>query len=234
MKAVDLKVLVVSQADVHGGAARAAYRLHRALLQRGVQSQMLVAKKMSGDYSVLGPDSNPANTWADLRNYLSLPLHWLHDAVNRNLHSYNIFPSGLHKKINAMDVDVVNLHWINREMMSVAEIAKIHHPIVWTLHDMWAFCGAEHYDDLAQPERYKAGYPASQSHRGRFDLDRWVWQRKFKHWSKKPFNFVTPSVWLAQCVEQSALLRNHKVRSIPNCIDLELFRPIDKKLLEIY
>ena len=94
-----MKVLIVSQSDIHGGAARAAYRLHKAFLQQKLHSQMLVAKKTSDDFTVLGPDSNPKNTWADIRSYLTLPLHKLHRAVNSNLHSYNIIPSGFHKTI---------------------------------------------------------------------------------------------------------------------------------------
>jgi glycosyltransferase involved in cell wall biosynthesis len=32
-------------------------------------------------------------------------------------------------------------------MMSIADIGRLTKPVVWTLHDMWAFCGAEHYTD---------------------------------------------------------------------------------------
>ena len=34
-------------------------------------------------------------------------------------------------------------------MISVSDLSKIKKPLVWTLHDMWGFCGAEHisYDN---------------------------------------------------------------------------------------
>ncbi len=224
-----MKILIVSQSDVHGGAARAAYRLHKAFLSQDLQCQMLVARKASGDYTVIGPNSNPGNTWADIRAYMALPFHKLHQSANENLHSFNILPSGLHKIINEMDVDIVNLHWINREMISISEISKIRHPIVWTLHDMWAFSGAEHYDDLDAPERYKNGYINTQASQGKFDLDRWVWRRKEKHWCQLNAHFVTPSQWLSGCVKESKLLQNFSVQTIPNCIDLKLFHPINKQ-----
>ena len=42
-----MKILHVSTYDIEGGAARAAYRLHKSLLQIGVDSKMLVQRKMS-------------------------------------------------------------------------------------------------------------------------------------------------------------------------------------------
>ena len=47
-----MKILHINTTDVEGGAARAAYRLHRALLAKGVDSQMLVQRKLSDDYTV--------------------------------------------------------------------------------------------------------------------------------------------------------------------------------------
>jgi hypothetical protein len=50
-----MKTLIVNTSDIQGGAARAAYRLHQALLAQGVDSQMLVQSKSSDDYTVTGP-----------------------------------------------------------------------------------------------------------------------------------------------------------------------------------
>ena len=50
-----MKILIVNTSDIQGGAARAAYRLHKSLQSIGVDSQMLVQSKASDDYSVIGP-----------------------------------------------------------------------------------------------------------------------------------------------------------------------------------
>ncbi|WP_024334600.1 hypothetical protein [Desulfotignum balticum] len=50
-----MKILIVNTSDIQGGAARAAYRLHRALLNEGINSHMLVQSKVSDDYTVTGP-----------------------------------------------------------------------------------------------------------------------------------------------------------------------------------
>jgi len=52
-----MKVLIVNTSDIDGGAARAAYRLHQALLMKNVDSQMLVMNKSGDDFTVLGTTS---------------------------------------------------------------------------------------------------------------------------------------------------------------------------------
>ena len=92
---------------------------------------------------------------------------------------------------------------------------------------MWAFSGAEHY---TEGHRYREGYSAANRppHESGFDLDRWTWRRKQRHW-RRPFQIVTPSRWLASCVEQSAMMGDWPVAVVPNPIDTEVWRPIDKR-----
>ena len=42
-----MKILHVNTSDTQGGAARAAYRLHRALLAENIDSKLLVQKKLA-------------------------------------------------------------------------------------------------------------------------------------------------------------------------------------------
>jgi len=42
-----MKILIINYSDQKGGAARAAFRLHRALIDSGVDSKMLVQEKFS-------------------------------------------------------------------------------------------------------------------------------------------------------------------------------------------
>ena len=115
---------------------------------------------------------------------------------------------------------------MQRETLSIKDISKIKKPIVWTLHDMWAFCGAEHY---TTNNRWQEGYKLDNrpSYESGFDLNRWTWQRKKKYW-KKQFQIVTPSKWLASCVNKSLLMKDWPVSVIPNPIDADFWKPIDK------
>ncbi len=49
------------------------------------------------------------------------------------------------KKINAINPYIVHLHWINGTMLKIEDVPKIRAPIVWSLHDMWAFTVGCHY-----------------------------------------------------------------------------------------
>ena len=55
-----MKILIVNTSDIRGGAARAAYRLHKSLLAQNIDSQMLVQSKSSDDFTVLAPTSKIA------------------------------------------------------------------------------------------------------------------------------------------------------------------------------
>ena len=204
-----MKILHVCWIDNSGGAAIAAYRLHRGLLGVGVDSRMLVARKQSDDHTVLGPEGMFSKVAHRLRPHLTNPILKWQKSDNPIQHSLNLLPSGLHRRINAMDVDVVNLHWINGEMISIAEIARIRKPVVWTLHDMWAFCGAEHHSGADGPMRYREGYLAGNRGPGQsgLDLDRWVWKRKKRQWRDATFQIVTPSRWLQKCAASSVLFQ---------------------------
>ncbi len=51
-----MKILIVSASDIEGGAARAAYRLHKALLSQSIDSKMLVQNKSSDEYTIISED----------------------------------------------------------------------------------------------------------------------------------------------------------------------------------
>ena len=147
---------------------------------------------------------------------------------NSIIHSPAILPSGRVDDLNNSDADVLHMHWVQGEMLSIAEIGRLRKPVIWTLHDMWAFCGAEHYTDEF---RWREGYRKNNrpSYENGFDLNRWTWQRKLKHW-QRPMHIVTPSHWLAKCVRESALMRDWSVSVIPNPIDTERWQPVDQTL----
>ena len=224
-----MKVLIISKQDIQGGAFIAAYRVHNALRKNGVDSFMWVDKKISDDWTVEGPPTKIAKLLAGLRPRLII--HSLVKMLKTNekvIHSPSVLPSTLVKRINESDADIVNFHWIQNEMLSIKDISKIKKPIVWTLHDMWAFCGAEHY---ANDNRWQEGYNFNNrpSYESGFDLNRWTWKRKQKHW-KNPMQIITTSKWLSNCVKESKLMSHWPVSVVATPLDTESFKPMDKKI----
>lgn len=223
-----MKVVHVNYSDIVGGAARAAYRIHHALRRHGVDSQMLVNRASAGDWTVQTPEGGWMSRMSKVRPTLGASLNNFLHTENKVLHSPAILPSHWPQLLNHSDANVIHLHWLAMEMMSIADIGKLRKPVVWTLHDMWGFCGAEHF---TEEFRWREGYgrhnrPAYESG---FDLNRWTWQRKLKHW-RHPIHIVASSRWIADCVSQSALMRDWPVTLIPYAIDTEAWKPVDKKL----
>jgi glycosyltransferase involved in cell wall biosynthesis len=223
--------LILSREDTSGGAARAALRLHMALLLLGVNSRMQVAIKKSDISSVDGPGSKFDRALALLRPLVSAAVASLQRTSNAVIHSPALFRSGFVGKLNTCLADVINLHWIGSEFLSVKDIARIRKPIVWTFHDMWPFCGAEHYAPDDASARWRQGYKKKNRPKDhyRLDIDRWTWVRKHQAW-RRPIHVVTPSRWLADCVSDSALMGDWPVRVIPNPLDVRQFQPWPKDL----
>ena len=189
---------------------------------------MWVNKATAGDWTVDGPATKLDKALAVVRAHSVRPLIKTLKTGNPIIHSPAILPSQWVKRINTSDADIVHLHWVQGEMLSIADIGRIQKPIVWTLHDMWAFCGAEH---LAWDDRWRDGYRRDNRplHESGFDLNRWTWQRKRKHWDQS-MHIVTPSQWLGDCVRESALMRDWPVSVVANPIDTERWKPLEQSL----
>ena len=189
---------------------------------------MWVESASKADCTVQGPLTRFGKLLKNVRPHLVRPLRGFLKTENKNLHSFAFLHSRLVNSINTSEFDIVNIHWINGGMLSVSDISRIEKPLVWTVHDMWPFCGGEHYtEDL----RWREGYRRDNRppHESGLDLNRWTWRRKLKHW-KRPVNIVTPSHWLGDCVRASCLMRSWPVSVIHYPIDTEKWKPIDREL----
>jgi glycosyltransferase involved in cell wall biosynthesis len=226
-----MKPLILSTSDIQGGAARSAYRLHQGLKSINVRSQMLVQTKYSDDNRVTGASasSGMGNAVAGLRLTLDhLPLK-LYSKRDRTSYSLPWLPDNLISQTNQINPDIINLHWINGGFLNINTIAKLNKPLVWTFHDMWAFTGGCHYNQ--ECERYTkscGSCPQLNSNQDR-DLSRWMWHRKSKAWKNLNLTIVTPSRWLANCASSSSLFQNTPIEVIPYGLDLDTYRPINKK-----
>lgn len=192
---------------------------------------MRVAIKRSDDYTITGPTSRLQKALALSRPGLGQLLMGLQRSARPDLHSLALLPSGLVAELNAADADILHLHWICGEFLSIEDIGRLTKPLVWTMHDMWPFAGAEHYSDDKPLARWRTGYQAGSQPTGQrgLDLDRWVWRRKHKAW-QRPIHLVAPSEWLAGCARESALMRAWSINTIPHALDVQSFQPYARSL----
>ena len=223
-----MKVMHLSYGDLSGGASIAAYRIHEALRKSKIKSLMYVEYRKSKNNNVKVLKNKIAKKFfIKLKRFLSRFLIKLLNANCEQKYSLALFNSHWVNFINDSNVDLIHLHWIQNEMLSIKDITKIKKPLVWTLHDMWAFSGAEH---CPNHERWCTGYNYKRSNYSKsFDFNRWTWLRKKKLW-KKPLQIVTPSKWLTNCVKKSSLMKNWPVSTIPNPLDIGFWKPVNKRL----
>ncbi|WP_217357159.1 glycosyltransferase [Ruegeria arenilitoris] len=216
-----LKVNHISFSSSEGGAAIAARRLHLALRASGANSAMTVAGGQPGPGIQIFERRRTLRRIVE-REY-ARHLRRKHEAQAAGLLSLAMVQSGLGRHLNGQSRQILNLHWVNSDFMSIPEIGGLSHPVVWTMHDMWPFCGAEHY---TEGHGWQDGYQAAKP--GTIEaLKLRVWKKKRKFW-KRPFHIVAPSQWLADCARESALMRNWPTAVIPNAIDTETWRPASR------
>ncbi|MBL1431938.1 MAG: glycosyltransferase [Gammaproteobacteria bacterium] len=227
-----MKVLHVNVSDKKGGAAIAAYRLNDSLRRAGIDSSMLVCNKVTTDSSVMDPGFAFEKALVKIAAYVDrLPMRFskVDDTFRASL-SYISSPF-FSRKINLINPDIVNLHWVCDGVLRPEFLPKINAPIVWTMHDAWPFCGTENY--VFDSKRYVEGY--HQHNRllcaTGFDFDRWLYRRKQRAYAKiNNITFVSPSQWLLREAKKSVLLKKKAVICIPNGLDTNVFRPINKQI----
>ena len=112
-----MKVIHINFSDNSGGAARASYRIHSALLSLKINSLMWVRKKISSDKTVI-EKNNFKFIKNNIRKFFVKIFIILLKTKNHILHSPQIFSSDLVDKINNSDADIIHLHWFQFEMLS--------------------------------------------------------------------------------------------------------------------
>ena len=225
-----MKILHLGYSDKLGGAAIAMMRLHYSLLKLGVNSKVLVAEKKTDDPNVIGPKNQFERSLNELKIKIARQKKYIFNHDGKYSHSINFFNSSVVDKINDINPDIVNLHWINNELISIKQISKINYPIIWTFNDMWPMCGGEHYSDN---RRFIEGYNKNNreiKEKG-IDLNRLIWEAKKKFWKKKIDEVICISNWLKMKADESLLFRHTKIKHIPCAIDVDLWKPLNKKLV---
>ena len=224
-----LRVVHLCYSDSMGGAAIGARRSHQAMLSQGIESRLVVVHKGTDDPRVI------ALPRRRLRRLLARRGAWLINKLRRSdnpvVRTFNIVPMGTAAFLNRMDADIIQMHWIGEDTISIGELARLNKPVVWKLPDIWGFAGTEHYLLPGDPERYREGYLATNrpAHESGPDFDRLVWTYKRRCWRDTELNIVGPSKWISDCAKDSQLFGRYHVRHILNPVDTELYAPKDKR-----
>jgi len=227
---MNIRVLHLSASDLEGGAARAAFRLHTGLRENGIDSHMLVKSKKSDNAYVHQVRFNK------IRNYFSYHLDyllWLNRYPGRENVNFSIsfWKTPIMKTIRLLNPDIVHLHWISDNFLSLETIEKLNRPVAWSLHDMNPFTGGCHYDNNCNRYRTVCGNcPVLHSERQN-DLSTWIQKRKKKIYSAMPgLTMVGLSRWMQEAASSSSVLQGVRVVNLPNGIDTSQYKPVAKDM----
>lgn len=218
MKLVQINVTLKS-----GSTGRIAYQLHECLDANGVENTI-------------------AFGYGDLSDPVGFSLY---DKLGTHLHSFlsrklcmqglsSVWQTGrLIRYLKKQQPDIIHLHNIHGHYlhygMLFRYLKKLDKPVVWTLHDCWAFTGKCAHYFLVGCEKWKkechhcpnlAAYPDST----------WDGSQRNYRLKKKWFagldklTVVCNSDWLKSQVEQS-FLKEKKICRIYNGVDTNVFRP---------
>lgn len=240
-----INVCHVAYSDTLGGACRAAHRLYRSFKSENnheILSSMRVIKKFRKDQNIIG--GLPKN--AKLKYFFQKKINKISRLVysiqypKEKVFSIAWPNTGLGKELNRAysekKIDIVNLHYLADNTISINEIGNLKMPIVWRLNDQWPFCSCEHYStdktyfkNINLAEEYLNGYSNQKNHSlfDFFDLKRIIWNNKRKSWDKK-IHVVAPSNWIALSARKSFLFKDNPIKVIPSTLDLDFWSPLEQ------
>ncbi|MBR1876532.1 MAG: glycosyltransferase [Lachnospiraceae bacterium] len=172
---------------------------------------------------------------------------YAHGLISRITDKHGLYSKGVTKrlieKIEEYSPELIHLHnlhgyYLNYEIL-MRYLKTKNVPIIWTLHDCWAFTGHCTHFEYIKCDRYKSGchdcmqlaeYPRSllmDASKSNYSVKKEVFT------GFEEMQIVTPSRWLKEKVSES-FLRDYPAEVIPTGIDLNTFKPTESDIRERY
>lgn len=224
-----MNIVHINFNDGGGGAAIAAVRHCEAMKRAGHNSVVITVSKTTFNVDV-------HKTHRGGLLLFDLLYRSIHDYLEKLLNpigTYSIMIMGqnLAKNKYIINADVIYLHWVNRNTLSICDverILKLNKPTFWFMHDMFPITGGCHHS--LGCNGYKSNCKRCPLIRNKklSIISHWQLNKKISHWRKyENLSFVAPSKWLANCVADSDLAIGHRILNIPNVIDTDVFKPLE-------
>ena len=140
-----MKILHINGTS-EGGTFNLVYDLHKALIKKKIKSNIYLPEKIDIKNSHY-PKSFFFNFYSKIVNFLKKIIRKIILRSNSSI-TLSIFKSfEIEKIIKKINPDIVHLHWIGNEFISLNEIINIKLPLIWTMHDLWLIHSYYHYKE---------------------------------------------------------------------------------------
>ncbi len=225
-----MKVVYLNTFGNYGGAAIAALRSMQAASTQGINITLLAGFRVQAQEQV-------AEIWpglglvkkAIMAGEIAAYLGHAADPEQRFIFSPGQWglPVAGHPLVRQSDV--VHLHWTHQGLLSLRGMEKIFSigkPVVITLHDQWWMTGGCYYPMGC--EGYLKGCHNCPLLKSRSRLASRVFSRKKEIISSHDVHLIAISRWMKSEIEQSPLLHHATVHHLPNAIDTDVFKLLDR------
>lgn len=228
-----MKVLHLSTYEKKGGAAIAAFRLNEAMKSSGIDSDMLVCRVSTRSQG--NPYMHNPRITKMKQSFLSHCSQFIQKYLLKSefIFSLGYCGVGVSQLAKVREADVIYIHWINHNFLSIKEISrilKLGKPVVLFMHDMWTITGGCHHSfECRKYETACADCPGISNVLFK-NVVSGTYSRK--HRLMAPYEnlyIMSPSEWLSDCVKASALFKKRFLATVPNTVDTRVFKPHDKK-----
>ncbi len=219
-----IKILIISNYDLYGGASIAGYNLHQSLIRNGFKSLMIVQNKISNDPTVIQKE-NKINKWISnlIMDRWSFPFNYRAGIMMRKFSSYfnEWYKSSLIEKhnlkqnnfysISKFKPDIIHFHtgggdnfYDLREIKTLSKFYKT----VFSIHDLWILTRQPPmvlYDNIKEAIIYK-----------------------YHQINQSKINFIAHSNWVYNNFSETKTLEGSPIHLIKYSININRFRSIDK------
>ena len=219
-----IKVLHINTFD-HGGAATACIRIHLCLLKKGIDSKILFLKKTK--------NIQEAYEFNIKSNYVSFYIKKLYKKITNKIclknknsltnrkknaevfsfpySNYKITKSSLYK-----EADIIQLNWVSGFLNEQTFFKKNKKPVIWRMADLYACGSGYHYEKYFPFEKLKK----------ELNINYKIRKQVLKN---NNITFVPISEWVKLKANESSLIYNFPKKVIHNGVDLNIFKPHNKK-----
>jgi glycosyltransferase involved in cell wall biosynthesis len=208
-----IKIKHVSYSDFIGGAAIASANIHNSMQDK-------ISSKFYCNEPKLNNKTFYRKFLIKIRIFIGRIPKILYLKNFKMSLSFGLLNSNLIKILNNSHdkKQIVHLHWINRETLSIKDISRIKSHLVWTCHDMWPILGAHHLSPK------NIAYSNFYFFKHFLNIDYWTWYRKKKYLKNRTIHFVAPSKWMKKKIKECNIYNKANVSVIGNPIDCDFWK----------
>lgn len=229
-----MKVAIISTSDIVGGASRAAYTLCQGLQKIGVEAKLVVMRKAGTDTFVFqAPAAKQSLRLRIFKLMHDILLRYFR--LNRTSLSNTLFSLpypgvDISEMPEIRQADIINMHWVAgfQSPVTIRKLLNLEIPIVWTLHDQFAYSGGCHY--AAGCIKFTTDCQSCPQLKKDFAIPQDIVSEKVMLYKNSNLAICAPSRWVKDAVKSSKVFADHSVAIIPYSIDEQIFKPMNKVL----